>query len=114
MYASDAQPLIEAKLVGKSAADLFGMYGRPVLSQVQEGHHVYYWQTTSASVYTPTYTAQTNGTIGATPYSETTTVAGDPQVSTTACVLVAGTAINSETIERVQLRGMNCGAFLRR
>ena len=114
MFAEDVQPRIQQELVGKRAPELFAMYGSPYLAQIQQGHHVYYWRSISASSYTPTYSATTQGQIGGIPYSSTTTTNGDPQTNVTACVLVAGTEIDSDVIERVQLRGMNCGPFLKR
>lgn len=107
------QPILERKLVGLPAQDLFVAYGEPTRSEVQYGHHVYYWESISVSSYTPQYTSTTQGYIGSTPYSGTTTTAGETQVSAVPCVLVAGTRVDSDIVERIQVRGFSCGAFLR-
>jgi hypothetical protein len=92
---------------------MLAVYGNPVRREIQQGHTVYYWQTLTTSVYRPQYTGTTQGTIGDVPYSGTTTMQGDPQANVTPCVLVAGTAIDSDIVERIDVRGMDCGKFLR-
>lgn len=110
----DVQPILQSKLVGLPVTSLFALYGEPDLSQVQQGHHVYYWQRLTAYSYTPQYTAVTQGTIDNTvPFSSTTTMAGEPQAGAVPCVLVAGTVIGGNIVERIQVRGISCGAFTR-
>jgi hypothetical protein len=113
MSPEHVQPIIERKLIGLPISELLRMYGEPAHTDVQERHHVYYWVSLSTSVYTPTYQAKTQGYVGNTPYSGTTTFSGDPHVNVTPCELSVGTHIASDVVERVRLRGFDCGAFLR-
>jgi len=112
--AEDAQPVLSNRVFGLHIDDLIAMYGRPYLNDVQQGHSVYYWQSLSAYVYTPQYTATTQGTVGNTPFNSTTTMQGETQVGAVPCVLVAGTGVGTDIVERIQVRGASCESFLRK
>lgn len=114
LFPDDVRPTVQREFVGHSVAEMIAAYGNPTLRQMQEGHAVYYWETLTSSVYRPQYTATTQGTIGDVAYSGTTTMEGDPQANVTPCVLVAGIALGSDIVERIDVRGMDCGAFLKR
>lgn len=114
VFPDDVRPAVQREFVGHSVAEMIATYGKPTLRQMQEGHAVYYWETLSSGVYRPQYTATTQGAIGNVAYSGTTTMEGDPQATVTPCVLVAGTAHDSDIVERIDVRGMDCGAFLKR
>jgi hypothetical protein len=112
MTGEDALPILGPKLIGRHASDLLAMYGQPDLVRVEQGHDVYYWSRLHTYVYTPQYTATTQGTVGNTPFSSTTTMPGETQAGAVPCMLVAGTRIGSDIIERIDVRGMACEMFL--
>jgi hypothetical protein len=114
MTAQDAEPILAPKLVGHNVSDLFSMFGNPDAHQVQQGHDVYYWHRATAYAYTPQYTATTQGNVGNTAFNSTTTMNGDVQAGATLCELVAGTMVGTDTVERIQLRGASCEAFIRK
>jgi hypothetical protein len=116
MMAEDAQNIIAPRLVGLPLANIFAMYGPPDASQVQDGHHVYYWQRTTAFTYRDQYTATTQGTVGygeGVPFNSTTTTQGPMNVGAITCELGVGATIDGDTVERVRFRGADCEVFMR-
>jgi len=110
----EVQPSVEHRFLGRPVQEMVAAYGQPARVEIQYGHYVYYWVQITARSYTPTYTANTQGYVGNTPYSSTTTMQGDTQGFVgPSCTLSAGTDVDSDRVIKMQVRGFDCGLFLR-